>query len=303
MLHLVLNPIAGRGRGLRAFQRIVEALGAAGVDLEVHRTDGPGHATEIARALPDGSTVVAVGGDGTVHEVVVGCLHRSPTLGVLPTGSGDDFAFALGIDRHDLRAGLQALRAGNVRRVDVGCVNAVPFVNGFGSGFDADVARRVLRAPGAYRGLARYLYGVAGAMRDFELRDAAVRVDGREVYAGPALLVGVQNGPRAGGSFMFSPEARPDDGLLDVLIAGSFGRLGTLGVLPRVIHGSHLGHPHIHLVRGHDVEVRWSAPVAAHVDGESLGDGEHTFGISLRRSALGVFAPGGAPIAPVAPPS
>ena len=295
MLHMVVNPIAGRGRALSELQRLLEGLGTAGVALDVHRTTHPGHATEIVRALPDGATVVAVGGDGTVHEVAIGCLQRCATLGVLPTGSGDDFAFALGIDRRDLHSALRSVRAGRVRRVDVGSVNGVPFVNGFGCGFDADVARRVLHAPAAYRGLARYLYGVAGALRDFELRDAAVRVDGREVYAGRALLVGVQNGPRAGGSFLFSPEARPDDGLLDVVIAGPFGRLGTLGVLPKVMRGSHLGHPHIHLVRGRDVEIHWSSPVVAHVDGESLADAERTFSISLRPGALGVFAPNGTP--------
>lgn len=292
MLHLVVNPIAGRGRGLRHVDRIVADLAAVGVASEVHRTLRPGHATQITMSLPVGATAVAVGGDGTVHEVAAGCLHRGCTLAVLPTGSGDDFAFAMGLDRHDLTGSLRVLRNGALRHVDVGDVRGgVTFVNSFGSGFDADVAHRVLHAPVLYRGLSRYLYGVVGALRDFALREARVRVDDRLVFDGPALLVGVQNGPRAGGSFLFSPTAAPDDGQLDVVIAGPFNRLGTLAVLPKVMRGTHLSHPDIHLVRGREVEVVWSEPVVAHVDGEPLlGDGRR-FEIAVRPGALAVVAP------------
>jgi diacylglycerol kinase (ATP) len=166
-------------------------------------------------------------------------------------------------------------------------------VNAFGTGFDADVARRVEHAPAWYRGLGRYLYGIVTAMRDFALRDVRVEVDGREAYAGPSLLVGVQNGPRAGGSFLFAPTARPDDARFDVVVAGSFGRLGTLGVLPRVMRGTHLTHPRIHAVRGQQVRVRWSNPVVAHVDGEVFERPADAFEVELRAAALAVFAPNG----------
>lgn len=292
MLHLVVNPIAGRGRALRALERVELALRADGRPFDVHVTAAPRHATDIVMGLPAGATVVAVGGDGTVHEVALGCLARGFPMALLPTGSGDDFAFALGIDRRRLADALAALRNGATERsLDVGVVNDVPFVNGFGSGFDADVASRVLHAPRVYRGLGRYLYGIASAMRDFRLAAARVRVDGRTVHDGPALLVGVQNGPRAGGSFLFSPEARADDGLLDVVVAGAFHRLGTLGVLPRVMRGTHLRHPRIALVRGREVEVDWSSPVVAHVDGEALDAGAGRFRIETRAGALRVLDP------------
>jgi len=293
MLHLVVNPIAGRGRGLPRLDAVVRTLADAGHEVQVHRTIAPGHARALVRALPDGAVAIAVGGDGTVHEVAAASLERSAAMGLVPTGSGDDFAFALGLDRFDMDAAARIVAAGEARRVDVGTVNDLPFVNGFGSGFDADVAQRVLRAPSLYRGLGRYLYGIATAMRDFALHDVAVRVDGREVYAGPALLVGVQNGPRAGGSFMFSPTAQPDDGLLDVLIAGEFGRLGTLGVLPQVMRGRHIGRPKIHFVRGREVDVVWSAPVAAHMDGEPFAAPMARYRVAVSSGALEVFAPNG----------
>jgi len=170
-------------------------------------------------------------------------------------------------------------------------VNREPFVNGFGSGFDADVAHRIERAPRIYRGLGRYLYGIATAMRDFEVRDVRVEVDGREVHAGPGLMVGVQNGPRAGGSFLFTPTARTDDGLLDVVVAGRFGRAATLALLPRLMRATHMNHPHIHFFRAHEVRVHWSSPVVAHVDGENLSMHAEAFDVCLQPAALQVLAP------------
>lgn len=303
MLHLVVNPVAGRGRVLPHLDGLVRSLEAAGLTTTVHRTERPRHATQIVMGMPDGAVPVAVGGDGTVHEVAAACLRRGLTMGIVPSGSGDDFAFALGMDRFDVPAAVRTLAEGAVRHVDVGLVDVgladggvvagEAFVNSFGTGFDADVARRIEHAPGWYRGLGRYLHGIVSAMRHFQLRDVRVEVDGREAYAGPSLLVGIQNGPRAGGSFLFAPTASPDDARFDVVVAGSFGRLGTLGVLPRVMRGTHLTHPRIHALRGHDVRVQWSDAVVGHVDGEVFDRPAATFAVALRAAALGVLAPNG----------
>ena len=290
MLHLVVNPVAGRGRGSAALERVVRSLERAGLALAVHHTERPRHATELVSNLPDGSVPVAVGGDGTIHEVAIACLRRGFTMGLLPMGSGDDFAFALSVDRFDVDAAVRALASGHSRAVDVGWVNGEPFVNSFGSGFDADVARRIEHAPRVYRGLGRYLFGIVTAMRDFTVREAQVWVDGEEVHAGPALLVGTQNGPRAGGSFLFSPRARTDDGLLDVVVAGRFGRAGTMAILPKVMRGTHERHPRIHTFSGREVRVLWSSAVVAHVDGEGLGDQTNEFSVCLEPGGLRVLA-------------
>lgn len=294
MLHLVVNPVAGRGRVMPHLEGMVRSLEVAGLAVEVHRTERRHHATQIVMHLPDGAVPVAVGGDGTVHEVAAACLRRGFVMGIVPSGSGDDFAFALGMARFDLPAAVRTLADGAVRRVDVGAVAGEAFVNAFGSGFDADVARRIEHAPAWYRNLGRYLYGIATAMRDFALRDVRVEVDGREAYAGPSLLVGVQNGPRAGGSFLFAPAARPDDARFEVVVAESFGRLGTLAVLPRVMRGTHLTHPKIRMLGGHEIRVQWSDPVAGHVDGEVFARHADAFEVELRAAALTVLAPNGA---------
>jgi diacylglycerol kinase (ATP) len=240
--------------------------------------------------LPADAVPVAFGGDGTVHEVSIGCLERHLPLGVLPVGSGDDFAYALGLDRHDFDAALRVLIDGTTRAVDVGCVGAEPFMNSFGTGFDADVARRIVHAPRYYRNLGKYLYGIATAMRDFRVLSASVEIDGAVVHDGETLLVAVQNGPRTGGSFLFAPEAQPDDGTFEVVVAGAFGRLGTLGILPKVMRGRHVGHRRIGLFRGRSVRVLWSAPVAGHTDGEVLPFGD-AFDVTMQPGRLRVLAP------------
>src|SRR5215212_2180051 len=143
--HLILNPSAGKGRagGLRASaSRFFEERGLRPV---WHVTQGPGHAGRIVRGLPEEVSVVAVGGDGTVHEVAAACAGTRRIMGVLPAGSGNDYVKALGVGPN-LRRALEVLVEGRVREVDTAEVNGVPFNNGLGIGFDAEVAAGVARA-------------------------------------------------------------------------------------------------------------------------------------------------------------
>ncbi len=278
MHHVVLNPVAGRGTARAARDDLLRRLRAAGVEHVLHVTDGPGHATALAAAVAPGDTVVAVGGDGTVHEVVAGLLRAEGgrrvtrrALGVVPLGSGDDFAHALGLVRGDVAASVARLAGGARRRVDLAFVNGAPLVNAFGTGFDAHVARRLSDAPALLKGPAAYLYAVLSSLGGARPAEAEVRVDGEVVFGGRALLVAAQNGPRTGGSFRFAPDASIDDGLLDVVVAGDLSALGTLALLPRVVRGTHLSHPRVDLHRGRALRVDWSVPRYGHADGESVG--------------------------------
>lgn len=256
-------------------------------------TEGPGHATELAAAAPLGSTVVAVGGDGTVHEVAKGLLGANGqsgerTLAVLPLGSGDDFAFSLGISRHDLPGALERLVKGGCRLVDVGYVNGEPFVNSLGMGFDAQVAFRVRSSPSYLKGLASYLFGVVASLGALKPRPVRVKVGLKEVYVGRSLLVSVQNGPRSGGSFLFAPSASNSDAEFDTLVAGNVGLLDAARIMPRVMKGRHLPDPLVNLFKGSAVRVEWEEPQRAHVDGEPLGP-ERLYEVSLLPGALKVI--------------
>ncbi len=297
MLQLVFNPAAGKGRARSAVQDALDFLAARDVPHTLLTTIGPGHATELAAATPPGSTVVAIGGDGTVHEVAKGLLRTGsasdPTAGralaVLPLGSGDDFAFSLGISRTDLGAALERIVTGERRFVDLGAVNGEPFLNAIGTGFDAEVADRVRTSPRFLKGLAGYLYSVVVTLARLERVPAQVMVDGAVVHDGPALLVATQNGPRSGGSFVFAPGALSDDGLLDVVVAGDVGRLGVLRLLPKVMAATHLSDPAVALHRGRSVRIVWEEPRQAHADGELLPVSA-SYEIELRAGALPVVS-------------
>lgn len=254
-------------------------------------TDGPGHATSLAAGTPAGSTVVAVGGDGTIHEVVKGLVSDGAperALGILPVGSGDDFAFALGLDRHDMHGAVARILANQPMTVDLPLVNGEPFVNALGVGFDAEVAYRLASAPRVLKGLGAYLYAVMVSLGRLRSVDVTVTVDDVDVYQGAALLVSTQNGPRTGGSFLYAPAARIDDGRVDVVVAGELGVLSTFRLMPKVMRGRHLSDPHVRTFTGRTVRLRWSEPRHAHADGESLGLGmEYT--VSVLPGALRVL--------------
>jgi diacylglycerol kinase (ATP) len=287
--NLIYNPTAGRGRVRNALPRVLSRLERAGASVETFVTTAPGEARRYAESLPPDATLIAIGGDGTVQEAASACLGSRRVLGIVPTGSGDDFAHALGIDRHHLEAAADRILAGRTRLVDSGTANGRPFVNAAGTGFDAEVAIGALEAPWPLRERSAYLYGIFRSLARLASVPALVLLDGQQIHSGPVLLVSAQNGPRSGGSFPLAPAARVDDGLLDVVIAGRFSRLGTLGILPRVLRGTHLDHAEVRLVQGRSLSVRWDMPRPAHLEGE-LQPPCARFDVEIRPSSLRVFA-------------
>lgn len=296
MLHLIFNPVAGRGRAPAALERVRGLLDASGAEYHVATTNGRAAATALAADTPAGAIVVAVGGDGTAHEVAKGVVmanRRQPdsarrVLGVVPVGSGDDFAFALGLDRRDVAQAVARLLRPEPRAIDLGWVNDEPFINSVGIGLDAEVAERLETTPSFLKGLAAYLYATLRTLGPSMPRAVTIVMDGQEVYRGRSLLVAAQNGPRTGGSFLFAPEARNDDGLLDFVIAEDLSLGGTLGLLPRVMRGRHLGHPKVKILRGSSLELHWQQPRSAHAEGEPLGAAA-TYRIRLEPAGLEVL--------------
>src|ERR687897_697028 len=217
-VHLVLNPSAGKGRagGLRA--PVSQFFEERGLRPVWHVTQGPGHAGNIVRGLPEEVPVVAVGGDGTVHEGAAACAGTGRTMGVLPAGSGNDYVKALGIGKN-LRRALGVLVEGKVRVVDTAEVNGVPFNNGLGIGFDAEVAAGVALAPAYLGGTGRYLWSVGRLLKDFRCHEAWLTLDGRVIEA-RTILVAVAIGTTYGSLFRLAPGAVLDDGLFDVIWCG-----------------------------------------------------------------------------------
>ncbi|MEW5825501.1 MAG: diacylglycerol kinase family protein [Candidatus Bipolaricaulota bacterium] len=299
--YVVVNPASGRGAGGRCAPRIERALRAEGVEPEMAFTERPWHAVELAhRAVLSGfDVVVAVGGDGTANEVMNGLLSaknagRRATLGVVPVGRGNDFAFGVGIPR-DLESACRVVAGGCVRTIDVGHVvgSDVPdgryFGNGVGVGFDTVVGFEAQKLKHV-RGFAAYFVGALRTMfLYFRAPLVRLRRDERE-SSQRALMISIMNGRRMGGGFLMAPAGRPDDGLLDLCIAGQVSRRAVLGLLPRFIKGTQGSHPAIAMERASRIEiVAEEGTLPAHADGETLCTAGTTLEIELLPQALDVL--------------
>lgn len=318
----IVNPLAGGGRALRAWASAEPALAALGARVGVARTERPGHAEALARAAAEGGgwdVVLAVGGDGTVNEVVNGLLgwgggpagtsgvvdvpspaippepddgsadrsdSRIPLLGVIPAGSGDDFARQIGAPAGDGAAAARLAATGPVIAVDAGLANGRWFVNGVGWGLDGMVAEAVA-AVHRRRGPAMYLRALAGVLPRFEPAHVDLTVDGRTV-PGHVTLVAITNGPAYGGGYRICPHARIDDGQLDVCVADAMGPLRALWLLPKVRRGRHLGQRKVWYARGRHVTLVSRVPRPAHADGEVLGAAVTRLDVTLAPGGLRV---------------
>ena len=238
-----------------------------------HVTEGPGHAGAIVDGLPGGVPVVAVGGDGTVHEVAKACVGSGRVMGILPAGSGNDYVKALGVGTK-LRRALEVLVGGKVRVVDTAEVNGVPFNNGLGIGFDAEVAAGVAMAPAYLGGTGRYLWSVGRLLKDFRCHEARLTLDGRVIEA-RTILVAVALGTTYGSLFRLTPDAVLDDGLFDVIWSEEVNRAEVLRLIPAALRGTLAERRKVHTARASEVEVVLSDEIPAHVDGEMLADTRH----------------------------
>jgi diacylglycerol kinase (ATP) len=287
---IIVNPAAGAKSTHRKWPEIKKLLQNSGLVFDFDFTDGKGHAIEIARqAAGDGYRfLVAVGGDGTIHEVANGILetdnNAETALGVICTGTGSDLSRSVGIPR-DLAGACEVLRTANKRRIDVGRVTyerdgrtlSRYFVNSAGIGFDAAVVDATERLPKYGGGTLPYLLGLARSFLRYRNKTVTITMDDQQSRRERVLSVVVANGQYFGGGMRVAPEAKTDDGLFDVVTIGDFGKLEIVRVFPRVYKGSHLTYPKIGLTRGKTVTISSAEPFLLHADGELLGNGPVRF--------------------------
>jgi YegS/Rv2252/BmrU family lipid kinase len=282
-IKFIVNPIAGQGTGKLALPEIDRLARDNHLDYTIVSTEHPGHAIDLARDAAIGGLdiVVAVGGDGTSNEVLNGLMQawkqgfRHTSLGIIGIGRGNDFAYGFGIPPGVLD-GFKVIKDGTQRLMDVGYVvggdypQGRYFGNGLGIGFDAVVGFEALKLTHLHG----FLNYVVAALRTiflfFDAPTVRIEYDGKQITQ-PSLMVSIMNGRRMGGGFMMAPEAHPDDGLLDLCIAGQLSRIGILTMIPRFMKGTQAVHPQIKTGRAskiHVVAIDGSLP--AHADGETI---------------------------------
>jgi diacylglycerol kinase (ATP) len=279
---LAVNPTAGQGRGARAGEVAARGLREAGVEVDVLTgRDAADLAAGVAAAVSAGlDGLVVVGGDGIVNLGVTTVAGTGLPLGIVPAGTGNDVARALGLPVDDPAAAAavvgRALATGGRQVVDAarctwqvaGTEHSRWFAGVLGAGFDAIVNERAngWRRP---RGRSKYVVAMLRELPVFRPRPYTIELDG-EVWSTAATLVAVGNGPSYGGGMRITPDARLDDGLLDVMVAEPVSRMELLRIFPKVYQGTHVDHPSVTVRRARTVTV--AAPgIVAYGDGERFG--------------------------------
>ena len=272
---LIANPAAGRGKANAAVLQVVELFKAKGASFDLELTTAPRQAAEIARkALKEFDVIVAVGGDGTVNEIVPGMLFSTKPLGIIPSGSGNDFIKSLGIP-NNIEKAVDIVLKGGTRIIDAGKINGMYFANGVGIGFDAAVNRASYEMNHSKRGLWLYVCALVRTLGKYKPVPVRITINGGIMEETPFLLT-IGNGTTCGGGFKLTPHARVDDGLLDVTIVKPLGIPTLLWHLPKVFLGTiDKVTNYARLMRTSRLSVASVHPVPVHVDGEVFpGDGK-----------------------------
>jgi diacylglycerol kinase (ATP) len=274
----VVNPAAGRGRGDAGLPHLVGMLAASGLDLEIELSADADHLVTLARdAFARGRGVVACGGDGTVCALAGAAADTDGVLGIVPVGSGNDFARQLDIPRADLDAAIDVLRTGRVVAADLGRVHTADgmttwFTTVANTGFDA-AANEWANEVTWTSGTPLYVMATLRTLATYSPRRFRITVDDTTVDT-EAWLVAVGNTRTYASGMMITPSASVHDGLLDVCVVGPVSRLDFLRTFPSVFRGAHVDHPQVRTWRGVEVTVEaldGRAPVELWASGEHAG--------------------------------
>jgi diacylglycerol kinase (ATP) len=295
-IQMILNPAANHGRSTQVVEGLQDQL--AENHIVSTSTQQPQHASELARQAGEQGydLVLAAGGDGTVHEVVNGLMQvpakKRPELGIVPLGSGNDFAHILGLPEDPLEA-LNCALQGSSHPLDVGLLKSGSgrqeyFDNTLGIGFDAVTtirSRKITRL----HGFLMYLVAVIQTIiRNFDAMDLHVETD-REKWDLSTLMLTLGNGPREGGGFMVTPEAKLDDGILNYVTIKKISRLMMFRLIPEVMNGTHGRFKQVRMGTCKTLSLTSKQPLYVHVDGEifaGFGSDEREMTIEIQPNAL-----------------
>lgn len=271
----IVNPAARHGETRKLVPTLERTRGGV-TEAEVKVSAGPRHAFDLARTAEGFESIVAVGGDGTAHEVLNGVMAHDesvrPAFGVVPTGSGNDLAHTLGMS-DDVDAAIEQLVSGRHVRMDLGTCNGQWFGGSVSMGLDARVTVKAveLKTTTGLSGLPLYLKALMYVMRhQYHSHSITVQFDDEEPFQTDALIVAVTNGPTYGGGFKITPDSLFDDGLFDICRIDMIPKAEAFMRLPFVIVGKHTKMRPVHMRRAKRVTVVSDGPLEGQVDGEVM---------------------------------
>jgi diacylglycerol kinase (ATP) len=309
---VIFNPVSGRGRAAKHWPEVATGLRALGIEFDVARTHESLHAVQLAWEAPlrGYDRVIAVGGDGLLHEVVNGLLRASNEgetipLGIIPLGNGNDFnkmtppECRIGETHDDWRAAIPRIAAGATMRFDVGRIlgdNPGPghphphyFHNGMDVGFGALVAKHAREVPKFLSGFSMYLASVIKTLADYQVPRLKIQLGDGTTIEQRSTMTAIANGRCFGGGFWIAPHAKANDARFEVMIGKGLGRAGILALVPRVMQGTHMTHPAIRMAQASQVVIDSPDPLVVEADGEIPFLEAHHLEVDILPLRLSVF--------------
>ena len=295
---VILNPYANRWKCGKESDAVEKSLTRAGINYRLHISSERGHATILAREALERKDLplIAVGGDGTLNEVINGMFQSKDStstdivgpVGTVPLGTCNDLATMLGIP-DGIDDSIALIKAGNTRTIDVGAANGCYFVNNAAVGLETEVALQNDRITWL-RGALRYLFAAVLTIMKRPKWQAEISWDDGH-YRGSLTLVSVGNSKRTGGLFYMTPNAIPDDGQLDFIYAPALSRLQMFRLLPQTLQGTHVAEPIIHEHRTTHLQIRTDPATAIQTDGEINIANATNINFTVIPKTLAIFAP------------
>lgn len=275
-LLLIVNPVAGKNKGEKAIKKAAPLLEEKKIQFEVKISESSGHAAQIASEFdPSGfDGIVAVGGDGTLFEVLNGLLKTRQNfdlpIGQIPVGTGNSFIKDL--DIHSIEDAVEKIAGGKTKKIDVGFFKYPEgehyFINLLGTGFVANVAHRA----GKYKALGplSYVFGVFEEVARLHPVPMEMTIDGK-VYQRDYIFAEICNSSKTGGNMIMAPDARIDDGLLNVILLNDISKFNLLKVFPLIFKGTHVLNSHVETFTCQQIKIVTETPQRLTPDGEVFG--------------------------------
>jgi diacylglycerol kinase (ATP) len=270
-----VNPASDNGATGKRWAELAHRAAGLGLDGETIYSERPNHLIELAAAA-DADVVVAVGGDGTMNEVVNGLMQREerPVLAVIPLGTGMDFVRTYGIPNR-FEDAVRVAAGDGVRTIDVGRVEHLRgtryFANVGSVGMSAAVAQRANGMSKALGGKATFFYALTRVFLEWQNTQISVELDDGTRREARMHDVVVANGRWHGGAMMLAPDAEPDDGLFDVILIGDINKRDFVTTAPKIYKGTYLAHPKVELLRARSISVTAPERLPIELDGEQVG--------------------------------
>ena len=266
----IVNPVAGKNKAEKLIPLISKTMLEKKLDFNIMLTRAKGDGKVLAeKAVKEGfKVIVAVGGDGTINEVVNGLYDKNCVLGIIPAGTGNDFAKSLNITTDFVEA-LDSIVKGSIKEIDTGLINNNLFINVASIGLDAHIAAEANKIKKYFSGKNAYIIALLKGIVTYKCIDVRIVIEDK-VLDRSIMLAAFCNGAYYGGGMNIAPNADPTDGYLDICIVEKMSKLKLLRLFPTIFKGNHIAFKEVRIYRAKDVKVYLQKDIVINTDGEII---------------------------------